>query len=94
MQGEISSSKQAAETARAAEAAAKERLSQVTARLQEARSRLVTGGVLPGGGASEDDGGVESGDSHMSGQLAELGKLQVELQVGLSWVQYFRHAVQ
>lgn len=77
-----------------AEAAAKERLSQVTARLQEARSRLVTGGVLPGGGASEDDGGVESGESHMSGQLAELGKLQMELQVGLSEFRDVRHTVQ
>lgn len=73
-QAEASSAKQAADAATAAETAAREKASELSARLQEARSRLVTG-------TDEADGDSGGGDSSVSSQLAEVGTLQMELQV-------------
>lgn len=80
-------------TAAAAAAAASEKVAankavELSARLNEARARLVTGG----GGADRAAPGAGSGagtDDGMAGQLAEVGKLQVELQVRLSFFFFF-----
>lgn len=89
IKAEAESAKQAAATAAASQKAAAERAVELAARLQEARARVVTSG---GGGS-----GTPSGDSAeapasgredgISRQLAEVGKLQIELQVcGISFV--------
>lgn len=58
-------------------------MAELGARLQEARSRLLTGA-----GVGDGDGGAGgAGDSSMSSQLAEVGKLQMELQVGVRLVE-------
>ncbi|CAN0536291.1 unnamed protein product, partial [Ectocarpus sp. 12 AP-2014] len=78
-------------TAAAAAAAASEKVAatkavELSARLNEARARLVTGGgggAGAGGGGAGSGGGVSGGgglEDGMAGQLAEVGKLQMELE--------------
>lgn len=56
---------------------------ELSARLNEARARLVTGAGADGAAGAGAGGGGAGSDSGsgMAGQLAEVGKLQMELQV-------------
>ncbi|CBJ29951.1 hypothetical protein Esi_0166_0071 [Ectocarpus siliculosus] len=93
LEGKISALKAEGEklTAAAAAAAASEKVAatkavELSARLNEARARLVTGaggGAGAAGGGAGSGGGVSGGgglDDGMAGQLAEVGKLQMELE--------------
>lgn len=75
MQEEAKTAKEAAEAATAAEQRAVQKVSELNVRLQEARTRVVTG-------AAATSAGVEvTADTGISAQLAKIGKLNMELQV-------------
>ncbi|CAM9345119.1 unnamed protein product [Scytosiphon promiscuus] len=79
LKAECDKAKSAATAAAASEKVAATKAIELSARLNEARAHLATGG---GGGGGAGAGGASraGAEDGMAGQLAEVGKLQMELQ--------------